>query len=252
MRSHQIVRSSAIAIVATVALLASSVATAGDATFKLRRGGKVGSSYTMKIVAVADLEGEELRFESIVEEKLTKLEKDGSHTTTSTLTGGKSSFGGEEEEMDPGDPETNHYGPRGNWKAQDVESEDDVDEDSNRMASVLSLIYPEKEVKVGDKWEYELKSNDKLSTKDVTYNYELVSTEKMDGMTVAKLKFVAKETEGEDPVSAEGFVWIDVADGTMVKGDATIKNVPFGGEALPFEMKVTAERVKAGSEESKE
>ncbi len=228
---------------ALAVFLLAATALAADTPVALKRGGKAGDSHVTKVTITLDVEGSTMTLESKVKETLKTLEKDGSYSTEIQFVGGSMSFDGESEEIEADDAkEVSEFGKRGELKSVD-KSEDEMDTDSNRLSTIVGIIYPEKPVKVGDKWSYEGKSNDKLGTRDHKGTYEVLASEKVGSAECLKIKVTAAETEGDDPASVESVMFLDIATGTVVKGEGTIKNMPFGDEPFPSDAKFVVERV---------
>lgn len=228
---------------ALAVFLLAATALAADTPVELKRGGKVGDSQISKVTISLDVEGSAMILESKIKETLKSLDKDGGYSTEIQFVGGSMSFDGETEEIEADDSkEVSQFGKRGELKSVD-KSEEEMDTDSNRLSTIVGVYYPEKPVKVGDKWSYEGKSSDKLGTRDHKASFEILAREKVGTADCLKVKVSSTESEGEDPSSVEATMYIDIATGTVVKGEGTIKNMPFGDEPFPGDAKFVVERV---------
>ena len=75
-------------------------------------------------------------------------------------------------------------------------------------------------------------------------DYTIVGEEKIDGTDTFKIQYKTIETDGTDPASIEGTVWIDKANCGLVKGSQKWTNVPMPGAPMPISGTFTMERVK--------
>lgn len=218
---------------------------AGD-TIKLKRTGKAGDVQVLQITAKGEAEGFEVVFEAKSKETLKKLSADGVQEVESLMLGGKLSVAGQEQEMEAEEhPSTSTLDKRGFLTAYESGNEDDEDGgDQARIGATTAIIYPEKDVKVGDKWSFTGKGVEKLGTRDCKYDFELVALDKVDTTETARIKISYKETEGEDAVESNGTIWVNIATGSVIKFEVKVKNLPLGGEAFPGEFTITATPTK--------
>ena len=98
------------------------------------------------------------------------------------------------------------------------------------------MVYPEKPVKVGDKWSETVKN----AGGELKIDYEFVGVEKVEIKMTAR-SVSAKEGEG---YSADGFNWIDPKTGMLVKMEARIKGMQVEGAPMPIDGTLKMELVK--------
>ena len=116
--------------------------------------------------------------------------------------------------------------------------------DHARMLTPAAFIYPDKEVKAGDKWQVKFKPA--KDAKEFTSDFEVVAIEKVGDVEAMKVKAKmvegAKEGEG---MSANNLYWIG-KDGKVLKFELDIKNwvVPMATGMPDFDAKVKGELVK--------
>ncbi|HTQ10719.1 MAG TPA: hypothetical protein VMI31_11650 [Fimbriimonadaceae bacterium] len=103
-------------------------------------------------------------------------------------------------------------------------------------------MYPDKEVKVGDKWTEKFKPKD---GKDVTVDYEVVEQTKVGDADALKIKGKLSE---DGPMKGDCTYWIG-KDGAMLKFELDLKSwpVPFAGDPHDFDVKMKGEIVKPGA-----
>jgi len=114
---------------------------------------------------------------------------------------------------------------------------DDVD--YARMLAPLVFIYPNREVKVGDKWTEKFRPRD---GKDITFDYEVVEQTKVGDADALKIKGKLSE---DGPMKGDTVYWIG-KDGTLLKYELDLKGwvVPFAGNDTEFDAKIKGEIVK--------
>lgn len=116
--------------------------------------------------------------------------------------------------------------------------------DHARMLTPAAFIYPDKEVKAGDKWQVKFKPS--KDAKEFTTDFEVVAIEKVGDVETMKVKAKmmegAKEGEG---MSANNLYWV-AKDGKVLKFELDIKNwvVPMASGMPDFDAKVKGELIK--------
>ena len=196
-----------------------------------------GAVYKYKISGSFQFSGADATLSGNVQDKVTKVDKDGNYTVEASQSGMAIEFNGQT--MSPPDTkDTTTFKPNGD--VVDYQS-DTPSPDARRMADLNTFVYPDKPVKVGDEWTSSLAEDSKNGVVPATVKYKFDSLEKIGSHDTAKIKVTYKETSGSDPAGSDGFVWIDTKDGSMVKGQAAWTNVPTPGGLAT--ASVTMERV---------
>lgn len=95
-----------------------------------------------------------------------------------------------------------------------------------RMENAYSLIYPNKDVKAGDKWSRTIKGN-AAGAVDAEATYTVDGFETIGADRVIRIKGDFKETKGAAPMTVMSTVWLREKDGAPVKGTYNMKNVEF-------------------------
>jgi hypothetical protein len=111
--------------------------------------------------------------------------------------------------------------------------------DFARMLAPAAFVYPDKEVKAGDKWSFKYKPT--KEAKDITMDYEVVEQTKVGDVDALKIK--GKLTE-DGPMKGNNIYWI-AKDGRMLKFELDLTNwiVPMAGNT-EFDAKIKGELVK--------
>lgn len=224
-----------------VVVAAVCTAIAAQEAFTLKRVAKVGDTLVYKFTADADFAGTPITVSGTTTDKVVKVEDSGNlHVETAQGTM-KVRFGDQEMDIPEQPSSTSIYDAAG--RIVDIKG-DMADSNAYRMANMSTFLRPKDAVKVGDKWSETIKGDTKKGTLSAKADYEILSVEDVAGHKTVKVKFSFKETEGPEPASSEGSVWISTADGSMVKLIASLIKAPLPGAPAPADMKITIERTK--------
>lgn len=229
------------ALLFTVGALATAIAFAAQEAITLARVAKVGDEAEYKFAATLDFSGIKIDITGKTYDKVTKVDADGTIEVESTQSDIVVKTPDGEQTID--DKNTTKMTVGSDRVLKKYGDEGDEDASNIRLTLLGTVKKPEKPIKVGDKWSADLKHSNK-ETFPVKADYEAVALEKIGEWDTIKIKITTKETEGDEPASAEGFVWIVLADGTSAKEDMSIKNAPFAMSPTPIDMKVVVERTK--------
>lgn len=205
----------------------------------LKRTAKAGESIKYRLKADVDLGGTEAAFSTLVTEKVSKVESNGTYVIESSQSDGKVSFGGQEMEM-PASVQTITYKATG--EIVEIKAEQ-VDASVYRTANLTSFIVGDKPVKVGDTWTTEIKKDEKTGAAAAKGTYKVEAEEKIGDYECYKVKYSTKEVDGGEAAAvSESTSWISKKDGSMVKSEGTWKNMPFPGAPMPINAKFTMTR----------
>lgn len=224
----------------TLLLAALSVAAFSQEASSLKRTPKVGDTAKLKLSAKFTMSLGEGTVEASIVQKTVKVGEDGSYVVEET-TNGKVMFGGNEQAM----PESIEKQTRSAINTL-LSTEGDAIDDGKKAAEIrLDALQefhaPSSPVKVGDTWAFEQKASagtDNVATK---VDYKVESAEELDGHKVFKIHASGKETGGDS--TGELTFWIDRTDGSLVKGEGSLKKVNVGGAPEPLDMTFTLTRI---------
>jgi len=179
--------------------------------------------------------------------KVVKVDGDGNVVMESSSGDGMAKFGDQEMPIPPSPTTKTTFKPNG----MPIKVEGGPDSaTAMRMARLNSHLFPDKAVKIGDKWSAEMKGEGNLPS--LKGEYELVAKEKVGDVETLKIKFtvqeVANQKEGDAPsmldnANINGHVWIDPKTGMLVRMSATVKGMPAEGAPMPLDGTITMERV---------
>ena len=204
------------------ALCAAALAVLGPIT--LKNTPKVGDDPAYKMNGKISIGGQEINVSADVDYKTTKVDTDGSYTTVSTQKNLTIEVGGQSFSP-PGSEASSTTVSKASGEIVTYESSV-PNPDGLRTSMINNFIFPDKPVDVGDEWNFKVKADDKKGLMDATSTFKVDSLEKIGKHDTVKIKASYKETSGSEPASSEGFMWIDTADGSLVKANMTWNNVP--------------------------
>ena len=207
--------------------------------FTLKRVAKVGDTLVYKLNVDADFGGQKVNVTGKATDKVVKVSENGEITTESKQTETKIKVGDQEIPMDEQPVQTTTSDAKG--LVIKIEG-DQVDSSVYRLSNMSVFRIPDSAVKVGDKWTHEFKADAKTGAVAGKSEYEVLAVEKVGSFETLKVKWTFKETEGGEPASAEGTVWVDTKDGSMVKAVGNYKAAPLPGAPGPVDMTITLER----------
>lgn len=208
----------------------------------LKRVAKVGDVTKFKIKADIEIQGMQAAFTSTMIEKVLKIEDNGNIHTESSQTDTKIKIGADEMDAgnDGGGAQTTISTPWG----EVIELKGDmVDANAYRVANMNAIRVPDKVLNVGDTWENITKADKKLGTVSATAKFKVEKAEKIGSFDTLCISYDFKESEGSEPAGSTGKVWINTADGSMVKLVGEWKNAPLPGAPGPISAKVTIDRI---------
>lgn len=216
------------AVLSVVALSTLALAAEG---FVIARKPKANDVHRYTVSGEIEMRGITLPYKGKLEEKVTKVDVDGTYTLEQRELELKLIAGTQELDQPVPAPATTVFLPNGLVKT--IEG-NDAKPESYRMSN-LELIYdPGKPLAVGDTWTYEIKANKETGAVAAKAEYKLLAEEKLGTHETLKIQAKVKETEGATPGQIDSTVWLDKADGSMVKSDMKWTNVPLPGSQGPI------------------
>lgn len=211
-------------------------------TYSLKRVTKIGDSAKYKVtmdVAFGDLE---YKTTSISDLKVVRVDDDGTFTAQTVQKDTKIKIKGVADEMTTPDSDATTATRRANGELVSINGEK-IDATSYRLDALYAFRAPDSPVKVGDKWSYESKADAKTGAVSGKADFELMSIDKVGIWEAAKIKWTYRETEGADPASSDGTLWIDTKDGALVKCEGKLKSAPLRDAPRPVDFSFTVERL---------
>lgn len=186
---------------------------------------KAGDTTKYKLTTKANIQGQEMFFSAVLTSKVLEV------TSDKIVVEEKQSelnvkFGDQDfSSMMPASiTSTTTLKPNGEVIERKSEMEDGG---SERMEAALAHQYPEKAVEKGGSWTIKRAANadKKLPASEATYTY--VEDEKVGAFDTWKITYVFKETEGSSPMTVNGTLWLNRANGEPVKAVYQMQNVEF-------------------------
>lgn len=189
--------------------------------------------YTVKMVFADG--AQKIEMTGMAQDRVTKVEPDGTFTNEHVLAGVKLKI--QEQEIDVTDEKRQTSIYKNTGEIVEILGTNAGD---NRFAYVTSIVVPSTPVKNGETWSREVTPK---GGKAVKQEFQAIGAEKAGAHEAMKIKFKSAETGGAKPVKAEGHAWIALKDGRLVRMQATVDGVPMGQEGRPTQVTVTLERV---------
>ena len=216
------------------ALLSLSAAIAQEYTLKLNV--KEGDTFKYRMSMEIDFGGQSVLATTTITNKVLKVEESG-NVQMESASGEMVIKFGDQEMPQPAPPATKMtFKPNGS-----VAKVDGGDAMMQQM-NAAQMVYPEKPIKVGDKWSETVKN----AVGELKIDYEFVGVEKVGDTETVKIKMTARSVnakEGEG-YSADGFTWVDPKTGMAVKMETRIKGMQVEGAPMPIDGTLKMELVK--------
>lgn len=217
--------------------LASSLAAAQE--FTLKRVASVGDTLRYRLRAELDLGEIRAVMTGLSTEKVVKVDPSGTYDVESTSSEGKVEIdGGTSAVKQPG-PMVTTYGQLGQVITLKGSQ---IDSSVYRMSNLNAFRLPEKAVKVGDTWSVDLAADPKTGAVPAKATFTLEATETVGAINALKVKYTYAEVLDRGGATAEGYMWIDPKDSSLVKSDLNIKNAPFPQSPVPINARLTVTR----------
>ncbi|MFT0745460.1 DUF6263 family protein [Synechococcus sp. RC10B2] len=191
---------------------------------------KEGNTFKYRSSMDIDFGGQPVFVTTTVTNKVVKVEENGNIQMESASSELTIKFG-DQEMPQPAPPAT-----KMTFKPNGAVAKVDGGDAMMQQMNAAQMVYPEKPVKVGDKWSETVKN----AGGELKIDYEFVGVEKVEIKMTAR-SVNAKEGEG---YSADGFNWIDPKTGMLVKMEARIKGMQVEGAPMPIDGTLKMELVK--------
>ncbi len=194
-----------------------------------------------RIKGKIEAQGLEISIEMVNQSTVSDVAADGTITSVEKLVSGKFTLNGTEQEIDNSSSMTTIMKPNGEIK--EIKA-DEVTEIAYRAHNLMSFIAPSEEVKVGSSWDVDHAANKDTKAPAFKTKGKIVGEETIGGSETFKIEFKNIETEGTDPSSIEGTIWVDKSNCELVKSTQKWGNVTMPGSPFPVSGSFTMERIK--------
>lgn len=223
-------------------IAAAAFALAAQDAWTLKRNAKVGETARYKLVANVELPGMGgATVDGFVEEKVVTVDESGTFVIESQQKGTKITMEGQGEQAMPDEPPTKtKFNAEG--AVLEITSDSPNAANSYRISNLGAFRYPANAVKVGDEWSVDIAKDEKTGVEPAKMTFKVESSETVGSWSTVKVKVTAKESEGDTPATADGFVWIDIPTGIIVKSETNWINAPLPGAPFPINAKITVTR----------
>jgi hypothetical protein len=188
-------------------------------------------SYKMRV----DIDSLPDKFSFLVNIKnhVLKIKPNGDYDVETTLKGGHVIHGSHDDPIpDEEKPTVDTY----NSKGEKIGSSEDKDPSSesnpgfNALDAITDQLSPRDPVMMGGTWSAIIKPNAKLKHEAARVNYTLVSKIKQGAYQSLKIEFKYRETEKDNPITAEGYVLVSQDDFSLVRFEGSLKGAAFSDD----------------------
>lgn len=136
----------------------------------------------------------------------------------------------------PAETWNSEFGSNGMLKTMDAD-----DLDMRRMFLPFFMVYPDKEVAVGDTWKYSDKEDEAVAGHRAVIEYKVIAEETVGKQAALKVQFKLKE-EGPAPMTGEGHYWIN-KEGVILKYKMNLEGWPVPMAQSTFSAEISGEIV---------
>ncbi|MBW7928738.1 MAG: hypothetical protein H3C58_11795 [Fimbriimonadaceae bacterium] len=201
---------------------------------------KAGQEFRFQASAEMTFAGEKATVSTKYRVKIVEVRADGGFLIESVETESKARMGGQDMTMPPKNPGRTLY--RADGMPLSLMGEG-TDATGYRFAHLNAFRYPTGDVTPGSKWTAKVEAA-KTGQVAGSGEYEYLGNEAVGAIECAKVRFAFKENEGAQPAEADGWFWISLEDGWIVKVIRNVKNAPVGNSPTPVSVSSTVERVQ--------
>lgn len=205
-------------------LLVAALAAAAVDSFTLKRTAKVGDASKSKIKIDFDYQGSPINVTIDAESKVLEVKEDGTILEETVQKNLVAMMAG---------TEVAHQEDAGKAKVtrdkRGIATEIDTEADGGnkwRNERIVTFVFPEKAVNIGDKWTHESKADKAKDIPAATSSFEIKGKESLKGKDVLKIAFEFKESGADDAITSTGNMWVSLATGEVLKAEGKIKNFP--------------------------
>jgi len=211
------------ALVAALGLIALVFAT----PFTLKRQPKTGDTIKYRFAMIFNVNGVDVTYTSLLTDRVTSVDPSGNYTVQTTQTEFKATLGDQDAPMKSTDvqPTYTTYSPSGAI----LQIRGQQPENAYRVANLGAVHLPDKPVNIGDTWSASVQPDASTGTVALAATYNVIGPQEIGPYGAVAVKLSYKEATASNPAMSDGTVWINPADGTVVKMDVDWKNAPVLG-----------------------
>ncbi len=213
--------------------LSAATALRQDATYDLVWHPRTDDAMTYKLKVDIDSSPEKFTFIQNLKVRVAKVKPNGDYDVETSTKGGHVIHGSKDDPInDDSKPVTDTYNSHGQKIA--TSEDNDPSEESNPVFNTLDAVTdqlaPKDPVAIGGTWSAIIKANSKQKREAARVNYTLVSKIKEATYQVFKIEYKYRETEKDNPVTAEGYILLSQQDFSLVRFEGTIKGAHFSDD----------------------
>ena len=188
---------------------------------------------TYKLKVDIDSNPEKFTFLQNLKIRVAKIKPNGDYDVETSTKGGHVIHGTKDDPInDDSKPVIDTYNSHGQKIAtsEDNDPSEEANPGFNTLDSVTDQLAPKDPVTIGGTWSAIIKANSKQKREAARVNYTLASKMKEGTYQVFRIEFKYRETEKDNPVTAEGYVLLRQQDFSLVRFEGTIKGAHFSDD----------------------
>jgi hypothetical protein len=204
-----------------------------DATYDLLWHPHAEDTMTYKLKVDIDSNPEKFTFLQNLKIRVAKIKPNGDYDVETSTKGGHVIHGTKDDPInDDSKPVIDTYNSHGQKIAtsEDNDPSEEANPGFNTLDSVTDQLAPKDPVTIGGTWSAIIKANSKQKREAARVNYTLASKMKEGTYQVFRIEFKYRETEKDNPVTAEGYVLLRQQDFSLVRFEGTIKGAHFSDD----------------------
>lgn len=192
-----------------------------DAAITLKRVAKPETTYAYNEVQIQKFRGQTVRYDGTLVETIRSVEPNG-NIAIQTIRHGSTDADG----MIPPETTVRVYNPLGEVVRHETIMSDLERINDLRRLALVSLRYPKGEVKPGDRWTLDWKSKFEDHSFGCKATFTFDAIESVGTIESAKVRLASTERDAGSGSASVTF-WVDLRDGSIVKAQGQITNLPY-------------------------
>jgi len=213
--------------------LSTAIAARQDSTYDLVWRPHANDTMTYKLKVEIDSTPDKFTFLGNVRTHVLKVKPNGDYDVETSTKDTHVVHGTHDDPVnDDGKPTVDTYNSHGQ-KISTSEDHDPSDESNpgfNTLDAVTDELSPKDPVAIGGTWSAIIKPNVRQKRQAARVNYTLTGKTKQGSYQSFKIDYKYRETEKDNPVTAEGYILVSVDDFSLVRFEGTIKGARFSDD----------------------
>lgn len=213
--------------------LFSTLAARQAATYDLVWRPHADDSMAYKLRLDIDSSPEKFTFLANIKTHVLKVKPNGDYDVEQTTHNARVIHGLQSEEItDDNKPTVDTYNARGQKISTSVDNDpsEEANPGFNTLDAVTDQLSPKTAVAVGGTWSAVIQANPKQKRQAAKVDYALAGRVTEGAYPCLKVEYKYRETDRDNPVTAEGYILVDLDDFSLVRFEGTIKGAQFSDD----------------------